>query len=387
MNIHAMTRFEKSGKNEHYNYLSNPFTMGLFMIRFSRKVPTFFAFLAFFTFFAGLSGAQPTKGSDKESPDERVIRLLGGLLQEFPMRVKNLKPEIRRIALYEFRVDRNTVNSELKRVLQSMIESEIAKAPQLQIATVPQLKPIRIVVTEDNFKLSRGLMSLDEMREAEERYRVDAVMDADLYMTNNNLYLTVAITELRTGSVVWKENFFTKEAEPIVRGFNASSDVSVGAMIIPTARTALSGTLSVGANATYYAVELRFTEPAWPSRAVDFVLKGGAVILASGSSFVGGGYARTGLRCGIIRKDVTEAEALLERSNWLSLEMNFGILFPTGDPSAMTVGLQAELDITRRFSFGAGVSYFSPFAATITTGTTVQVGGLAIELLALKYYF
>ncbi len=358
----------------------------------SRRAFTFLASLALLAFLASLAAgtaqAAQTQASEKETQEERIIRLLGGVLPDFPIRIKSLKPEIRRIVFYEFRVDKNQVKPDLKRVLQSMIETEVGKVPALSMFSMPQLKPIKVVVTEDNFKLTRGLSSPEEMKEAGDRYRVDAIMEAEMYMSGNNLYVSMTITELSTGSVVWKETFFTKEAMPIVKGFNSTSDVSAGLMFFPTTRlsAAAGSTLTVGPSATYYAVELRFTEPAWPTRAMDFVLKGGAIILASGTSFVGGGYAKTGLRFGIINKPVTEEEALMGRNSWLSLETNFGVVFPTGDPSSISVGGQLEMDITRKFSFGAGLSYFFPITATVS-GDKIQVGGAVIELLALKYYF
>jgi len=344
-------------------------------------------FVVFWTFTAAPATAQPTKVPEKESSQERIIRWLGGVLADVPIRLKTLKPEIRRLVFYDFRVDCHVVNPELKRVLQGMLEAELTKVPTLQIVNLPQVKPVRVIVTEDQFKLSRGLMSLEDMREVGERHRVDALVEADLYLGDNHLYLTISITELLTGSVIWKENFFTKPSEPLVKGFDAKSDMSAGLMIIPTSVVSLSSpTLTVGPTATYYVVELRFTEPAWPTRAVDFVLKGGALILASGTSFVGGGYAKTGLRLGVVAKNVTEAEALLGRDHWLSLEGNFGVLFPTGAPSVMSFGAQAEVDITRRFSFGLGVSYFAPFTATVDN-SKISSGGVVWELMALKYYF
>lgn len=354
-----------------------------------QKSLAYAAWVACFACFApsGQAAVQPAPAN--ETQEERVIRLLGGVLQDLPVKLKTLKPEIRRLVFYEFRVDKNTIKPELKRVLQSMIETEITKLPQFQLATVPEMKPVKVIVTEDNFRLTRGMASIEEMRRLGEKHRVDAYVEADLFMSDKNLYVTITVVELLTGSQIWKEEFFTKDSEPIIKGYSAHTDLSVGLMFVPTTETKKSTNANppnVTASATYYLVELRLTEPAFPSKSLEFVLKGGALILGTGVSFAGGGYAATGLRTGLIKKNLTEAESLSERANWLSAEANFGVIFPTGEASAVTLAGSLEVDLTRRFSLGGGITYFSPITI-VSNGSTISVGGTVFQILGLKYYF
>src|SRR3989338_8181072 len=76
-----------------------------------------------------------------ETPEERIIRLLSGVLQELPEKISGLKPEMRRIAFYSFRVDRNVVPQELMKSLQGTIETSFTKLPNIKLVNIPELKP------------------------------------------------------------------------------------------------------------------------------------------------------------------------------------------------------------------------------------------------------
>lgn len=50
-----------------------------------------------------------------ETEEERIVRLLITVLKDLPVRMTTLKPEVKRIAFYSFRVDRPDISPTLKK--------------------------------------------------------------------------------------------------------------------------------------------------------------------------------------------------------------------------------------------------------------------------------
>lgn len=112
------------------------------------------------------------------------------------------------------------------------------------------------------------------------------------------------------------------------------------------------------------------------------------MILAEGTSFSGAGYVKTGLRIALLPKSTREdIGGLVERSNWLAFEVDFGRIFPAGGTEGITTfGGHLEMDISTHFALGGGVTYYTTLDTTIS-GSTLRIGGLAYDVVALRFYF
>jgi hypothetical protein len=322
----------------------------------------------------------------KETEEEMIIRLLTTVLQDLPERIKSLKPEIRRILFYSFHVDKSLIKPSLKRSLQATIESAFTKLPQVKLVNAPELKPLRIEIRDDSFKLGKGIKSMEEMKKISETYKIDGILEADLFLSKNNLYLNLNITELETGALVWTENFFSKEIILIPKEFATQVDISFGMTWIETSelQKALINPPKVLSFTPYYTIELEISEPSFPVKHIDFCLKGGLSLLAEGTSFGGGSYIKTGLRTGIIKKKDKEGR-LMEGRYWLAIDADFGRIFTT-EQGQTIFGIHIESNISQHFSFSAGFSYFTPIEATYS-GSKIKIGGVSYEIFALRYHF
>lgn len=85
------------------------------------------------------------------------------------------------------------------------------KLQQIQLVNLPELKPIRVVVREDSFRLTNGLQSFEDMKKLNTETELDGLLEGDLFLSGENLYLNMKITETATGEIVWTGDLFSKE--------------------------------------------------------------------------------------------------------------------------------------------------------------------------------
>lgn len=328
--------------------------------------------------------------------EQEVINLVEDAITPLPEKLKALKPQVRTIAIYSVFVDKEQFTYLLLKQLQSKIESALIKGGMPVLIFVPELKPTKIIAREGKFVLTSGIRSREEMLEISKKNSLDGFMEIDLLYSQGSLYLSLRITEISTGAIVWSETFSAGVPRSIAKKKKfIDTDFGVGVYSIELAKVK-SGTksLSVPNSAGHYLFEIAFSEsqPPQVKKNIRYSFRIGGllnntVINSSETTFISGSsYVLTALyfKGGVIFPLI---ESLYDRSrNPLDFTLNAGAIsgFGTEDLIVLSIGL--ETAITNHFSFAGEFNYI-PATETELSGSTIRMGSSSFQFMILKYRF
>ncbi|MFH1540254.1 MAG: hypothetical protein ABID79_00110 [Elusimicrobiota bacterium] len=326
--------------------------------------------------------------------DDEIIEALETSLATLPTKITRLKSEVRRINFYSIRVDREDISQQLLEQIQGKIESAFLKIGRPILVFTPEIKPMKIISTEEGINFASGFRSTSEIKEISEKLKLDGFLKGELILTGNNMFLNLRIFESNSMAVVWSEEFSTVTV-PDSKFTGIDFGFGVAGLLLSETPTSIGA--DIPQYADYYIADIRITQKTPVGEKMRFVLNGGVLCLNDGiksslSTIVSseknfGSFSfilRTGIRVSIIPILMQEAGP---KRDWLATEITFGRIFGAGTNGLSTLGIKAESNIAKDISITFGVSFIPITKVSFATGKEVNVGGFSYEISLLRFNF
>lgn len=130
------------------------------------------------------------------------------ILRQLARSVGDIPPDIKRIALYQLRVNRQDYSPGMARFFQGKIEETLIKYGRKEMVSIPELRQTRIKSTDTSFVLSNTLPSHKELWKLGEELRLDAYVEASLTRsTEGDVLLNIKVFRHKSAEVVWAGSF------------------------------------------------------------------------------------------------------------------------------------------------------------------------------------
>ncbi|MCB4792684.1 MAG: hypothetical protein LHV68_12475 [Elusimicrobia bacterium] len=333
------------------------------------------------------------KKSVRDISDDKLIEMLDSCLKSLPDKIAQLDPKVRRIVFFSLKVDRSNIPLPLFRQMYGNIEAALLKVQRPILVYAPEIKPIKVVSSEDSITLVSGFQSTEEIKDIASKLRLDGYLEGELYVTHKTLYLNLRIFETDNMAIVWSQELTSVTQTVSLEKKLTGVDYGIGTAGIPVGQTSSSSNLTVPSYANYYTVDLRISQKTITGDSVRYTLAGGALYLYDGISgndldptIVTNGsiafFTRIGARISIIPVKSVQGR------DYIAAEINYGRLFGMGASGVNTFGIKIESDITKNITVGAGINYIPITDVTVNkTNSIVKVGGLSYEISLLRFNY
>lgn len=327
--------------------------------------------------------------------DDVVIKMVDDALKAFPEVTKEIPVNVRRISFYSLRVDRKNVSQPLLRQIQGKIESAFLKAERPVLVFSPELKPIRIISKEDSISFVSGFQSTDEVKDIARKLRLDGMLEGELLLTKNAVYVNLRIFDAESMAIVWSKEFSSllpPEPQTLWTKFG------FGIAGIPVSKGLGGETIGLPDSANYYQVDLKILNRTVFSDRAKYVVSTGILYLFEGINSSTATIVskekdgigtinlavKFGIKLAIFSSKITRENLVRD---WLSVEFGVGRIFGHGTSGLNLVGVEIESEITKDLSFGIGLNFVPISEITYATNATAKVGGLMYEISFLRFNF
>ncbi len=337
---------------------------------------------------------------------DQILSKVDVSLQSLPEKIATLKAEIKRVALYNIRTDKNDLSLSLSKIIEGKIVTAFSKLSRPILIYSPEIKPMRIIAKENVLNFTSGFQSTDEIKDTGRKLRVDGLLEGDVCITEAETYLTLRIIDTDSLNMVWSDYFdsiiSTSVAKPSTTGIDFG--FSFGGMQI--SETSSSGQITVPPFVNYFSFDLRILQKTILNDKAKLTFTGGGMYLYNGieSSLVEttmvssakknigsiSPYGRIGIKIPLVPV-ATKPGA--PKRDWLATEISVGkILGWDIEEITMfdTIGLKLETDIAENTSISIGISYVSLYEMTLKAAPNeikVRSGGLYYEISILRFNF
>lgn len=143
-----------------------------------------------------------------EKVDRTGLEQLTTVLQELKDSTMEIPPAIERVAVYRIRINPTYFDPGMARYIREEIENTFRKSSRIDVVTAPELKTIRVAITDTSFSFKNTIPTLDELWALGKKLRVDAFIDGSVTMTDHNdLLVTLKLVKNTTGEIVWSQSF------------------------------------------------------------------------------------------------------------------------------------------------------------------------------------
>lgn len=338
----------------------------------------------------------PCSAASAGLTDDQILAMVDSALAALPERVNELSPDIRRVAFYSFKVDRDTISTPLFKQVYGKIESAFLRVGRPTIIYAPEIKPLRVVSRGKNINFVSGFESSDEAKSIADKLRLDGYLEGELYVTKNNVYLNLRIINAQTLAVVWSNSIANSRAmTDKVEKRKTTFDLGLGVAGMQVTATSSSAGMILPDFAKYYLVDMRVLQATQRGDKLKLSLSAGMYALTQGidsgtkvtivskDSFMNF-FFRVGLRLSLI--PIIEKVPSPRSQDWLATEFYFGKMMAEGTSVTDMYGVRFESDITETFSMAIGISYVPATEVTFATNKTAKVGGMTYELSLLRIH-
>lgn len=215
---------------------------------------------------------------DEKSPSMRTgIKQIYDIMTQLEDKIGAIPPDIERVAIYRVRVDRDHFNAGMARFIRERIEEVFRRASRREVVTAPELKTIRVDITDTSFNFRNTVPTLAELWDIGKKLRVDGFIDGSCTRTEDgDVLITLKLIRNSTGEIEWSRSF--------ISGPNRMSDLvnpirltlGAGGSIVPIKSYSLSNTAYSDKAKIYgYGLRLRIEEATSSSRRFFFGIHAG----------------------------------------------------------------------------------------------------------------
>lgn len=162
---------------------------------------------------AGTTLAQPQivfnkQGDVWDDQDDTGLQQMYDVLNQLKESVAELPPQVDRIAIHQFKVDRKYFDKGMARFFKSQIEDVFRKSGRREIVSAPELKTTRIIATDTSFSMSNAIPDAEALWVVGRKLRVDAFIQGSMTRsTSGDLLLSVKLIKQATAEILWSGNF------------------------------------------------------------------------------------------------------------------------------------------------------------------------------------
>ncbi|MGM0444451.1 MAG: hypothetical protein ACQEQV_09710 [Fibrobacterota bacterium] len=223
--------------------------------------------------------AAAADGGQSSRMDNTGVSQIYEIMQQLEGSTGAFPPDIERVAVYRIRVDQDHFSRGMARFIRERIEEVFRKSSRREIVTAPELKTIRVSVTDTSFSFSNTVPSIEALWELGDKLRLDAFIDGSCTRTEDgDVLLTLKLLRNTTGEIVWSESFIAgpNEQEDAFPGISFA--VGAGASIAPMKEYMIDSNSYTGGNFTSYGMRLYMEEATTARRRFYFSVHGGVYV-------------------------------------------------------------------------------------------------------------
>ncbi len=130
-----------------------------------------------------------------------------GILNKLKEAAVEIPPDIERVAVYRIRVDHEHFEPGMSRYIRERLEDTFRETTRIEVVTAPELKTIRVDITDISFSFKNTIPTLEELWDLGKKLRVDAFIDGSVTMTElGDMLVTLKLVKNKTGEIVWSES-------------------------------------------------------------------------------------------------------------------------------------------------------------------------------------
>lgn len=130
------------------------------------------------------------------------------ILRQLSRAMGDIPPDLRRLAVYQLRVDRQEFSPGMARFIQGKVEEVFLKYGRREVVAAPELRTMRIVSTDTSFQMSNTLPKLEELWELGEKLRLDGYIEGNCTRSEEgDVMINLRVFRHKTAEVVWSGTF------------------------------------------------------------------------------------------------------------------------------------------------------------------------------------
>jgi hypothetical protein len=321
------------------------------------------------------------------------------VLEQFSLSFDEVPPTIEKIAIYKIRIDRKFFNPGVSRYIWDKIEEVIGKSNKLSVINIPELKTVRVFVTNERLRILSTVTDLEELWSFGKRYGIDAYLEGNCTITKEgDILLNLKMIKNKTGEIIWANSFTSgpikKKSvfQPIkVMGgfFVRFLPVSVYTQIIDPVTENLTDELtSFESLLGQFRLSLHICEATTVMQRVLFGINGAASIITTTKKSVKDSLAEKIGPLFSVEGGLSITGIILPKKNanygyWLGVYVGGNVMYVLSPPTPVinfSAGIRSHL--TRRFSFGGGIkqSIYNKYLSESKKNFSIEMKKVSYEI-------
>ena len=329
------------------------------------------------------------------NPSTEVARI-ADLMMQLRKSVGELPSDIRRLAVYQIKTDKNELTVGVTRYIQAQVEDAFAREGHRAVVNSPELRTLRIQSTDTSLSVSNALPSLEDLAKLALKLDVDAFVEgACTRSPDNDLLLTLRLFRSRTGEVVWTGSFVSGPNRRDASFQDLDLAVSAPFLLYPVDRYEKSGTVYTDNTfASTFSALATVSEAMTADRKLSLSLElGYAHLSLLGLPSSGSSPTLDMLEIGVEAMGVFFRKADPREGYWLGTYLGYREHIPflqSQHFGALRLGYRTKP--TRHFSLGLGVQVIAygdhlVDIPSLGTGKTFDLSRVGYEITFLHYTF
>ncbi len=306
----------------------------------------------------------------KESSESGVAQIYD-LIDQLTRSMRNLPPEVERLAFHKIKVDKREISPGMARYIQGLIEETFKDKGRKAVISAPDLKTTKITVTDSTFQMSNALPDIEALWTLGRKLRVDAFLQGTLTLSvDKDLLLQLNLIRQETAEIIWSCNLVAGPNKKKARPFGLEYVISGGFGYWMNEKYIDADTSVAGGLSLYrYVVDVGVNQSIGSSKRVQMYVYGGLGTMApvtdepEDTTFVSAS-TQFELHVGADLLFVLLAKDNPDFGYWMAMYLGGQAQFPN---SLIRIRGGYSSRLSPNLGFGFGASYL-PLNRTIKTG-------------------